>query len=137
LQRMAQHPGIHFGGRIERDNLWRVLLEEAHAGIVPTLWYETASLVIQEFFAARVPVIGSRIGVLPGRIRDGVDGLLFTPGDATALRAILQRLLDEPALLSHLRANIRPPRLMADHVKDVSEVYGVIKTENWELEIRD
>lgn len=123
LQRLARHPGISFEGRLERSEFWRVLLEEVHVGVVPTLWYETASLVIQELFAARIPVLGSRIGVLPGRIRDGVDGLLFAPGDSAALRGALQRLLDEPDLLGHLSDNIERPRLMAEHVADIEAVY--------------
>lgn len=127
LRAAAQHPGIHFGGRIERDDFWRLLLDDADVAVLPTLWYEASPLTIQEMFAARVPIVGSRIGALPEKIRDGVDGLLFPPGDAHALRQTLQRLLDDPTLLPTLHANIRPTRLMEEHVKDVAAVYQEIR----------
>jgi glycosyltransferase involved in cell wall biosynthesis len=129
LRAMVRHPGIRFAGKVERSELWQILAQEAHIGIVPTLWYETASLVIQEYFAAGIPVIGSRIGVLPGRIRHGLDGLLFAPGNAGELRSILRRFLDEPSLLENLRSNIQPPHLMTDHVLDIRRIYRMVLEE--------
>ena len=96
---------------------------EADVAVLPTLWYEASPLTIQELFAARVPIVASAIGALPAMIRDGVDGLLFPPGDAAALQAVLTRLIAEPALLDQLRAEIRPTRLVAEHVADVMAVY--------------
>jgi len=103
-----------------------LLLEEADVAVLPTLWYEASPLTIQEMFAARVPLVASRIGALPEKIRDGVDGLLFTPGDAAALRDTLSRLLQEPQLLQTLRDNIQPTRLMEQHVRDVEQLYGEV-----------
>lgn len=123
LRRQAKHPGITFAGRVERDDLWSILLAEADVAVLPTLWYEASPLTIQELFAARVPIVASAIGALPAMIRDGVDGLLFPPGDAAALQAALTRLIAEPALLDQLRAEIRPTRLVAEHVADVMAVY--------------
>lgn len=124
LKKAAAHPGIHFGGRIARQELWRVLLEEADVAVLPTLWYETSSLMIQEMFAARVPLVASDIGVVPEKIRHGVDGLLFPPGDARALADHLLSLYRDPGALGKLRANIRETRLMEDHVEDIAAVYG-------------
>lgn len=123
LQRAAAHPGIQFGGRINRADFWRLLLEEADLAVLPTLWYEVSPLTIQEMFAARVPIVASHIGAMPEKIRDGVDGLLFPPGDVAALQRALQRLLQDRALLLALRNNIQPTRLMQEHVRDVEEVY--------------
>ena len=127
LRAAAGHPGISFCGRIEREAFWRLLLEEADVAVLPTLWYEASPLTIQEMFAARVPLVASRIGAIPEKIRGGIDGLLFPPGDAAALRDTLQRLLDDPSLLPWLRANIRPTRLMEEHVREVGEVYDGLK----------
>jgi glycosyltransferase involved in cell wall biosynthesis len=123
LRERASHPGITFAGRIERDELWSVLLTKADVAVLPTLWYEVSPLTIQELFAARVPVVASRIGALPAMIRHEVDGLLFPPGDADALRATLTRLLAEPALLPRLRASIEPTRLTSEHVADLMTLY--------------
>lgn len=123
LRAAAHHPEIHFGGSLGREALWRMLSEEADVVVVPSVWYETASLVTQEAFAAGVPVVASRLGALAERVEDGVDGLLFPPGDADALRERLLRLQHDGALLEELRSNIRPVRTMEEHVADVDAVY--------------
>jgi glycosyltransferase involved in cell wall biosynthesis len=122
LRELAQHPQIHFSGKLERSQLW-ALLAEADILVVPSLWHETASLIIQEAFAAGTPVVASHIGALPERVNDGVDGLLFPPGDDTALQVILARLSTEPALLAQLRQGIRPVRTVEEHLLTLTAVY--------------
>ncbi|MBX3055958.1 MAG: glycosyltransferase family 4 protein [Anaerolineae bacterium] len=122
LQMLASHPGITFAGRLLPENLWDALAE-LDVVVVPSLWYETAVLVVQEAFAAGVPVIASSIGVLPERVRDGVDGLLFPPGDAAALAAILRDLVEQPDKLLPLRAGIQPVVTIAENVARVTAVY--------------
>ena len=94
---------------------------------MPTLWYEASPTVIREAFAAGLPIVASAIGA-PGRmVRDGVDGLLFAPGDAAALRRALLALAEQPALLPRLRAGVAPPRTVADHVAQIEAIYQQIK----------
>ncbi|MBE7533725.1 MAG: glycosyltransferase family 4 protein [Chloroflexi bacterium] len=122
LQQQANHPGITFAGRLPPAQLWAALAD-IDLIVVPTLWYETASLIVQEAFAAGVPVVASDIGVLPERIHAGVDGLLFPPGDAAALTGILRRLQEQPAELVQLRTGIRPVYTIQEHVARVTAVY--------------
>jgi glycosyltransferase involved in cell wall biosynthesis len=124
LKQLARHPGISFAGRVARADMWNVL-GGVDALVMPSLWYEASPLVMQEAFAAGVPLIASSIGALRELVRDGVDGFLFPPGDARALQGILARLLSDPAQLVQLRANIRPVRTIQDHVKDVEAVYRI------------
>lgn len=124
-----RHPGIRLAGRIGREEFWQMLLTEADVAVLPTLWYEVSPLTIQEMFAARVPLLASDIGAMPEKIRDGVDGLLFPPGDAQALATILERLHREPALLRQLQSNIRPTRLMSEHLSDVQRIYQEVLQE--------
>ena len=123
LRGASRHPGIHFGGRIGREALWQLLSQKADVVVVPSIWYETSSLVTQEAFAAGVPVVASQLGALAERVTDGVDGLLFPPGDASALRERLMRLQNDGEFLDELRANIRPQRTMKEHVADVDAIY--------------
>lgn len=122
LRAIARHPGISFAGRLDRGDLWPVLAG-CDVVVVPSLWYETASLIVQESFAAGVPVIASSIGALTGRVQDGVDGLLVPPGDVAALSAALEQLWQEPGLLAQLRDGIRPVHTIEDHAREVEELY--------------
>lgn len=122
LQATVRHPGIRFVGRLERDALW-ALLASADLAVMPTLWYEASPLTIDEQFAAGLPVVGSAVGALREKIRDGVDGALFPPGDAAALAAIIGRLAAAPADLDALRAGVRPPQSIADHTAAVLALY--------------
>ncbi|MCW5964855.1 MAG: glycosyltransferase [Bryobacterales bacterium] len=51
-----------------------------------------------EAMSAGVPAVATRVGGIPEIVEDGVTALLVPPGDADALRAAMQRLLDEPTL---------------------------------------
>jgi glycosyltransferase involved in cell wall biosynthesis len=71
-------------------------------GLVPSICIETFGLVVLEAMASGRPVIASRIGGLQEVVRHEETGLLVPPGDATALRDALQRLLQDDALRTRL-----------------------------------
>lgn len=106
---------VRFLGRIDRPRVWQ-LLAEADIVAVPTLWFETFSLVISEAFASGRPVLASELGPLADRVSHETDGLLAPPGDSTAWRHALQRLIDDPELLPRLRRGVRPPISLEQHV---------------------
>ncbi|MCM2255897.1 MAG: glycosyltransferase [Vicinamibacteria bacterium] len=82
--------------------------------VVPSLWEENAPRVVDEAFVGGVVPVVSGHGRLAEAVRDGIDGLHFTAGDAGALRAALLRLREEPDLLPRLAAAApRPPTLDA------------------------
>ncbi len=122
LHRMASNPAIRFLGQVAREELGQVLAE-TDVLVVPSLWYETSSLVIQEAFAAQVPVIASRLGALAEKVRHQVDGLLFAPGEPGALRQAMERLMETPSLLSDLRSHIQPVKKMTEHAEEVLGLY--------------
>lgn len=122
LHRMASNPAIRFLGKLAHEELGQVLAE-TDVLVVPSLWYETSSLVIQEAFAAQVPVIASRLGALAEKVRHQVDGLLFAPGEPEALRQAMERLMETPSLLSDLRSHIRPVKKIAEHAEEILELY--------------
>ena len=54
--------------------------------------------VLMEAMAMEIPCISTWIAGVPELIRDGVDGLLVAPSDATALARAVSRLMDDPSL---------------------------------------
>ena len=121
LREMASD-SIIFQGAVGRSKMWATLAS-ADVLILPSLWYEVSPLVIQEAFAAGVPVIASRIGALEEKVRHGVDGLLFPPGDATALCNLLRGLMANPSTLEGLRRNIRPVKTAMESAKEMEALY--------------
>jgi len=91
--------------------------------VVPSLWYENSPNVILEAFAHQTPVIASNLGGMAELVRDGENGLLFTPGDPGSLAHQLQRLLDEPQLLPALRAGIRPVKRVTQEIDELEAIY--------------
>ena len=124
---MVRHPGVRFNGVLARARLWNVL-GDLDALVMPTLWYEASPATIREAFAAGLPVIASDLGAPGSMVRHSVDGLLFPPGDAAALREILRELIEQPERLAELKAHIPPVRTEADHVTQIEATYHATLT---------
>jgi len=71
------------------------LIRDSLATVLPAQWYEPFGLTVLESFAQRRPVIASRIGALPELIDDGIDGLLFEPGNTDELRERIVNLSND------------------------------------------
>lgn len=59
---------------------------------------EGLGVALLQAAACGVPVVACRAGGIPEAVRDGETGLLVEPGDAPALAAAVNRLLDDPRL---------------------------------------
>jgi glycosyltransferase involved in cell wall biosynthesis len=122
LRAAARSPQISFGGRLDRAGVWQVL-SEIDALLMPSLWYENAPVVIQEAFAAGVPVVASQLGAMTEWVRHEEDGLLVPPGDVPAWRATVARLSENPDLLTRLALNTPRPMTISEHVERILELY--------------
>lgn len=69
--------------------------QQADICIVPSIWEEPFGIVALEAMACGVPVCASRTGGLQDIVVHGRTGLLFEPGNAAALAACLETLLDD------------------------------------------
>ena len=72
------------------------LIAGADAMLVPSAWQEPFGLVVVEAMAAGVPPVAAGHGSLPELIADGVDGVLFAPGNPMALGAVLADVESRP-----------------------------------------
>jgi glycosyltransferase involved in cell wall biosynthesis len=101
--RLGVRDRVEFRGAIPSDAI-PDLLSELDAVVVPsrtrTNWKEQFGRVIVEAMACAVPVVGSDSGEIPNVIGDA--GLVFPEGDAQALAARLQTLIDDPELARRL-----------------------------------
>jgi glycosyltransferase involved in cell wall biosynthesis len=104
--RARVRPGdpVRFTGPYDPPDLPR-LLADTDALVVPSLWFEAFSITVREGWLAGLPVVASRLGAMEEAIEDGVDGLLFAPGDAADLARKLRRLLEDPALRARLASS--------------------------------
>jgi glycosyltransferase involved in cell wall biosynthesis len=73
-------------------------LQMADAAALATINREGLSVALIEAAAAGLPLLGSDLGGIPEVIEHGVNGFLFTPGDANALAGAIERLIEDPAL---------------------------------------
>lgn len=116
-------PRIHFAGPFARDERAEVL-RGLDVVVVPSRWYENAPFVIAEAQAMKTPVIAADLGGMAEVVRDGVDGLLFTPEGVDDLARCLRRLIDEPMLLPALRMGSPAPRTTVQDTSDLSVQYA-------------
>ena len=119
---LLSQPGVRLHGPVPHDRVPDVLAS-LDLLVVPSVWPENSPLVIHEAFLAGVPVVASRIGGIPETVVDGVNGLLFAPGDSTDLTRVLRRVLSESDLLSTLRRGIPAVRTIEDDVACTRGLY--------------
>jgi glycosyltransferase involved in cell wall biosynthesis len=77
------------------------------AAVVPSIGHETFGLVALEAMAAGRPVVATAVGGLADLVVDGTTGLLVPPGDVSALRDAIQRLLSDPRRRADMGAAAR------------------------------
>ena len=83
-------------------------------------------LVIQEAFAAGLPVIASNVYGNAEQITHGINGLLFNFNDPQDLLKQLRRCLDEKDLLQSVSKNIKPPRSFDEVGKEHMLLYKTL-----------
>lgn len=98
---------IHFHGPYMRDELPIFLATEAiDLALIPSVWPETYSLILDEVWSAGIPVIGSSLGAIGERIRTHGGGYTIEPYDTEGLIRLLDRLLDHPGEIEERRREI-------------------------------
>lgn len=125
-QLAASMPQVTLEGHCGGEKL-RELYRQAAMVVVPSEWYENAPMSILEAFAYGKPVIGSRIGGIPELITEGVDGELFTPGEAEELAAAVKRWWDDPDRLRRAgeaaRRKIEEKFNFTSHLDQLEQLY--------------
>jgi len=119
---LATHPGIRFLGSFDNGEI-ATILSEIDLLVVPSIWPENSPLTIHEAFLARIPVIASNIGGIPGLVEDGKNGLLFTPGDSQDLLRMLCLVVENRDLLEDLVRGTPQVKTIQDNAEELEGIY--------------
>ena len=113
-------PGVHIVLNYRGADLPELLERvAADAALILPNFAETFSYTLSELRSFGIPVIATRLGALPERIRDGVDGFLVDPR-AEEIAATVARLQHDRQPLLQARAVLarQPSRTLADMAAD-------------------
>jgi len=91
----AARPSVRLAGQVDGVTCAR-LMSGARAVLLPSAWEETFGLVVVEAMALGVPPVATAHGSFTELITDGVDGVLFRPGDPAALGQAVADVAAEP-----------------------------------------
>lgn len=122
LRQQINQPNIKLEGKLPREQLWDALLK-ADLLVVPSVWHETSSIIIDEAFAAGLPVLASKLGGMTEKIVPGQNGFQLTPGDADELATHFKRFVADPSLLNQLRPLPSSIRTIHQHADEVEQLY--------------
>ena len=114
---------VFWKGLLDRDEVVETLAQYDIL-CLPSMFSEMSPLVIQEAFAAGIPVLASTVYGNIEHIRDGENGLLFDFGSAADLTKKIRDLIDDPNLINHLKSNVKSPRQFDSVAAAYAELYG-------------
>ena len=91
---------VEHAGAVDRCDVPGLLasMDAAVAPYPPQRDFYFSPLKVYEYMVAGLPVVASRFAPLEDTIRNGVNGVLCPPGDATAFATALLDLADKPSL---------------------------------------
>ena len=122
--KMGISPHFVFTGFVEDD----ILLDYYRAADVfafPSL-YETQGLVALEAMAAGVPVVASRAKAIPDFIKDGENGYLVNPYDASEFAQKILEAMDDKEVIKRAKKFVEEYAIerMAERLMKTYEKYG-------------
>ena len=118
----ANDPRIEFCGTFPNDEIG-VVLSKIDVLVVPSLWYENTPLVIYSALASGCPVVASNFAGMAEAIQDGVNGMLFKPGDAKDLSEMLCKLGQDKNVLRNFQKNCKKPKSTRQYVDELLALY--------------
>jgi glycosyltransferase involved in cell wall biosynthesis len=120
LQSMIRNDNIKFMGRYTDV---REPYSEMDVLVVPSICYESYSLVVREAFICKIPVIASDIGALPEAVQNGETGLLFQAGNAIDLYEKMELIIHHPDLIEKFKTNIGPVKSIEQQAEEMEGIY--------------
>ena len=105
-----------------------LLIAEAIALLVPSIWYENYPISIVEAFRSGIPVIGSNIGGIPYIITDNQNGYIFETNNFDDFRQNITNISNDLSLREKLGDNAREYFIknmeFSKNIKILLDIYG-------------
>lgn len=106
IERLGDRVVLH-GGYSQADV--PRLMEQVHWVVMASRWRENSPVVILEAKACGRPLLVPALGGMAEKVRNGLDGWHYTPGDAMALMDLIHRCSQSRQAWQHLQASLDPP----------------------------
>lgn len=123
-------PHVIWKGEINKEEVVERLAQYDIFCLAST-FSEMSPLVIQEAFAAQIPVLASKVYGNMEQIQDNHNGLLFEFNSSISLKSKIQQLVEHTGLLLQLKKNITPP----NNFESLSNAYLQLYTANYKTGI--
>jgi glycosyltransferase involved in cell wall biosynthesis len=114
---------IKWKGKLEPGTVVQAL-KNYHALCLPSTFSEMSPLVIQEAFAAGIPVIASGVYGNAEQITHNYNGLIFKFKSLEALKNELTRIIEQPMTLKVLADNIEQPMVFGNVGLSYKKLYS-------------
>ncbi len=121
----AQRSNIHWNGKLQQAEVVTTMQQHDVLCLCST-FSEMSPLVIQEAFAAGIPVLASEVYGNAEQIQNGVNGLLFRFNDVASLKTQLLRLIEEEGLYERLQDGVKGPMQFEEVGRRYVELYGEV-----------
>ncbi|MDA9699768.1 glycosyltransferase [Synechococcus sp. AH-736-M02] len=91
--------------------------------LMASRWLENAPVVIQESLACRRPLLVPALGGMAEHVRNGLDGLHFSPDSSASLQEVMERSCRQPQLWADLQRSLAAPLSIDVALKSHFEVF--------------
>lgn len=118
-------PHVHWKGKVPTEDVVEIL-SAYDVLCLPSVVCEMAPLVIQEAFAAGIPVLASNVYGNAEMLKDGENGWLFKFKDINDLQLKIKMLIDNRGLISSAKKNIPAVRDFCEVSEDYDQLYNWI-----------
>ncbi|HQO78462.1 MAG TPA: glycosyltransferase family 4 protein [Thermodesulfobacteriota bacterium] len=116
---------VRFAGTFPREELPK-RLSDIDILAIPSRWHENSPLALLYALATRTPAIVSDVKGMTEFVKNDYNGFTFSLNRLDQLQAILQGIIDEPAIIERLSKNTRYEKDIFDHAAEVYALYEAI-----------
>lgn len=125
-EKTKAHENVHWNGRINSSELIDAL-SKYHLLCLPST-FEMSPLVIQEAFAAGIPVLASDVYGNAEQVKEGENGWLFKLNDENDLKEKLEMLINHPEMIDKAREKLPAVNTFKKVGTDHMELYKDVIT---------